>query len=380
MNNKVNIFEKIISYLFGIIYTKKLLLLFIILLISFLIFYSTYSQGQRRYTVFRTDNDGFKFYKWRTGNSYAPVFGDHVYDELIGFKLNWWEDNNSNQLVTKFNLLSSELAKFILFPAQIDFRRAYTWYFPPGGNNPPQSIRDDNLIRNIFLGSRSWVEGEERFKGNDYPASISFESDTNGILGGFRDLRDLPIPPSRFKKIRLQAYINDSGFCVVSFSKNRVDARNLDNLPFVKIFIVKDVSRRIFDVNYNLSYFNANNYERYDYWWNNFGNDYARYWSVHGHYIPLDINLDEIIMPANTNELIIRKYSDGSDGPPDDRVFNGDWYLIYIKIRRPSTVPFPISNLFDEFRYAYIEGQLLNGWRHGGVACKVTVYTDKFLQ
>lgn len=54
---------KIIEKILNLVTTYRLLILFITFLITFLLFYSTIAQGQQRYTIFRTQNGGFKFYK-----------------------------------------------------------------------------------------------------------------------------------------------------------------------------------------------------------------------------------------------------------------------------------------------------------------------------
>lgn len=365
----MNIIKKIINLFFK----NRLLTLFALFLVSILIFYSAVGQGQTRYTIFRTQNEGFKFYR---GNLYASVFGNHPISDFDNYQ-DWWNTSTKNQLTTKYYVLLSELAKIILYPSNIYFIRGYRYDFS----------RNDSVIGHRYLGGRSWIEYMERFSGSDFPASLSFEIREEygnaGIMGGFRKLEDLPIPPSSIKKIRLQMYVNDSGFCVVNFSPEKRDSRNLTG-DFVRIFIFKDVAPTITDTegngNFPGAYYNEINYNKPRYWYY-FSSDNARYWSLGGSPIPLDLNLEDITIPANTRELIIRKFSDGQYFNRNfDDEHSSDWYMIHVKLHQSRGQDIKLSDLFNNFKYAYMEGQARNGDHWGGVACKFIVYTNKYLQ
>lgn len=71
---------------FNIFLKKSSLILFICLMISLLIIYSVYSQGQERYTVFKTDNASFKFLI--KGNKPVLHIGDNPdkFFSVSGFK------------------------------------------------------------------------------------------------------------------------------------------------------------------------------------------------------------------------------------------------------------------------------------------------------
>lgn len=55
-----------------IIFEKRLVILVLCLMISLLLFFSAYSQGQTRFTVFKTDNRGFKFI-FKNNTVYTPA-------------------------------------------------------------------------------------------------------------------------------------------------------------------------------------------------------------------------------------------------------------------------------------------------------------------
>jgi hypothetical protein len=336
-----------------------------------------FSQGQSRYTVFKTQNSGFRFKN--TSGAYVPIFSE----------AGLFSPTSSDPylVLTSLdgkNILRKQKFKITLRPdsvilTRILWQRAYY----------PNFCFDDGarVIRNIDISGGSWVEGNIRFERSSYPSTLSFEypdiENNLAVEGGLLlteiDLNNrngfsekLGIFLDEVKYITFDMYTNDGGTCRILFTDGNTvsDESKYTIIGQQGRFISIVVSRNTQD------YYPERNLPPnqgcYDdsyrsYWPDLIRNaDYFRY--------PVEISLHDRYLDRSNYYYIYTDRNLFNQG-------NSFWYRIEAK-GRVQDGQASLSYLMNFMKKAYIECRTSSGsWdRWGGAALKITLSSDKYSQ
>jgi hypothetical protein len=332
-----------------------------------------FSQGQSRYTVFKTQNSGFRFEN--TIGDYVPIFS----------KAGLFSPTSSepNLVLTSLdgeNILRKQKFKITLRPDSVTLTRILLWL------RGPRFCFDDGagVLQSIDISGGSWVEGSTRFERSSYPSTLSFEyydySAKGGLLLTEIDLKNnisgfsekLGIFLDEVKYITFDMYTNDGGTCRILFTDGDTvsDERKYTTIGQQGRFISIVVSRNTQDDYYPEASLPPNQvcYNNYDSYWpvaiENAG--YFRY--------PVEISLHDRYLNRSNYKYAYTASNLFNQG-------NKFWYRIEAK-GRVQDGQASLSYLMSFMKKAYIECRTSSGSldRWGGAALKITLSSDKYSQ
>ncbi len=333
-----------------------------------------FSQGQSRYTVFKTQNSGFRF-KNASGD-YVPIFS----------KAGLFSPTSSepNLVLTSLdgeNILRKQKFKITLRPDSVILTRIMVWNYPRycffnGGS----------VVRSRDISGGSWVEGLVRFERSSYPSTLSFEYQDFEAKGGLLlteiDLLNnrngfsekLGIFLDEVKYITFDMYTNDGGTCRILFTDGNTDSGESKYTTsgqrdrYISIVVSRNTQENYYPEAVLPPNQVCDNY--YDFYWpvlrENSG--YFTY--------PVEISLHDRYLDTRNNRYTYTYTARNLFNQGD-----GFWYRIYAK-GRVQDGQASLSYLMNFMKKAYIECRTSSGSRDrwGGAALKITLSSDKYSQ
>jgi hypothetical protein len=345
-----------------------------------------FSQGQSRYTVFKTQNSGFRFKN--TIGDYVPIFS----------KAGLFSPTSSepNLVLTSLdgeNILRKQKFKITLRPDSVILTRIIQ---QRALNYPPYSeycfTNGAGVVQSIDVSGGSWVEGNVRFERSRYPSTLSFEYPENALGGlllteidllnnrnGFSE--KLGIFLDEVKYVTFDMYTNDGGTCRILFTDGNTSSDEskytISESGQQGRYISIVVSRNTQEDYYPEANLPPNQgcYNYYTY----YNNYHSYYWpriiENSGYFTyPVEISLHNRYLDTS-NYRYTYTYTARN-------LFNQGntfWYRIYAK-GRPQDGQASLSYLMKFMKKAYIECRTSNYIRWGGAALKITLSFDKYSQ
>jgi 5-hydroxyisourate hydrolase-like protein (transthyretin family) len=331
-----------------------------------------FSQGQSRYTVFKTQNSGFRFKN--TSGDYVPIFS----------KAGLFSPTSSdaNLVLTSLdgeNILRKQKFKITLRPDSVILTRIMVRNY-----NSYCFANGTGVVQNIDISGGSLVEGLVRFERSSYPSTLSFdyhdfeakagllltEIDLLNNRNGFSE--KLGIFLDEVKYITFDMYTNDGGTCRILFTDGNTHS---DESKYTirgqrGRYISIVVSRNTQTYLYPEAVLPRNQF---------CDNNYDFYWPVlianSGYFTyPVEISLHNRYLDRRTHiytSMVRYLFNQGENF----------WYRIEAK----GTVQdgqASLSYLMNFMKKAYIECRTSSGSRDrwGGAALKITLSSDKYSQ
>jgi hypothetical protein len=337
-----------------------------------------FSQGQSRYTVFKTQNSGFIFKNTR--GDYVPIFSKAGLFSPIS--------SEPNLVLTSLdgeNILRKQKFKITLRPDSVILTRILWW----NNRNRSYCFADGfGYVRGDISGG-SGVERNVRFERSSYPSTLSFDypdSDYITVKGGLLlteiDLLNnrngfsekLGIFLDEVKYITFDMYTNDGGTCRILFTDGYTDSGESkytisgQQRRYISIVVSRNTQENYYPEAVLPPNQGCDNY--YDYYW-----PVLRQNSGYFTY-PVEISLHDRYLDTRNNRYTYtytarNLFNQGNDF----------WYRIYAK-GRVQDGQASLSYLMNFMKKAYIECRTSSGSSNqwGGAALKITLSSDKYSQ
>jgi hypothetical protein len=329
-----------------------------------------FSQGQSRYTVFKTQNSGFRFKN--TSGDYVPIFS----------KAGLFSPTSSdaNLVLTSLdgeNILRKQKFKITLRPDSVILTRILRWNYPRYC-----FTNGAGVVQSIDISGGSWVEGLVRFERSRYPSTLSFEYPQDALGGlllteidllnnrnGFSE--KLGIFLDEVKYITFDMYTNDGGTCRILFTDGDTDSGESKYTTrgqqgrYISIVVSRNTQYDYYP-EADLPPNRGCHYNTYNDYWPDLREN-SGYFTY-----PVEISLHNRYLDTRNNRYIYTARNLFNQG---DRF----WYRIYAQ----GTVQdgqASLSYLMKFMKKAYIECRTSNYIRWGGAALKITLSSDKYSQ